>query len=62
MIQLAVKDFMKLNGRAKFVKALKVTVKAIRTYITKLPPSYGKRPRLPALGNDTRWNSNYQMV
>lgn len=37
VIQLALKDFMKLNGRVKFLKALKVTVKTIRTYITKLP-------------------------
>lgn len=62
VIQLAVKDFMKINGRVKFVKALKKTVKAIRLFISKLPPSHGKRPRLPAMGNDTRWNSNYQMV
>lgn len=34
VIQLAVKDFIKLNGR----KVLEgVTVKTIRTYITKLP-------------------------
>lgn len=61
VVQLAVLDFIKLKGRRAFLEQLKVTVKEVRKYIRKLPPTNTK-PKQPTLANDTRWGSSYDMV
>lgn len=62
VVQLAVKDFMKIHATQEFILELKQTVKSVRSYIGKLPSNYKDRPRKPRFGNDTRWNTNYDMV
>lgn len=62
VIQLAVHDFMKRSGRKEFLTTMKDTVKDVRAYIRNMPEEYRNRPKLPALPNDTRWNSTYNMV
>lgn len=60
VIQSAVGDFLKLDGRKEFITSLRTITKKARTAIRKLPAE--SRPALPVLSNETRWSSSYKMV
>lgn len=59
--QLAVKDWMKEDGRKEFVEEMKKTAKEVCLYMDQLPPTTIK-PAQPHPANDTRWGSAYEMV